>query len=148
MTKIYIKGDGQQVEGSITGNTITFTVPYMTLNVGDWTVFATTNGAANAMYKTAGTVNNVGVRNGGTTLGDLSTTFNGNIPSVSKNISVENAISAVNLNDAAYRQDYKVVVQLKDPVVNKDVTVSHFEMSIQTTDPKGANRPTRKFLTV
>ena len=144
MTKIYIKGDGQQVEGSITGNTITFTVPYMTLNVGDWTVFATTNGAANAMYKTAGTVNNVGVRNGGTTLGDLSTTFNGNIPSVSKNISVENAISAVNLNDAAYRQDYKVVVQLKDPVVNKDVTVSHFEMSIQTTDPKGANQTNQK----
>ena len=147
MTKIYIKGDGQQVEGSITGNTITFTVPYMTLNVGDWTVFATTNGAATAMYKTTGTVNNVGVRNGGTTLGDLNAAFNGNIPSIpsdSKNISVENAISAVNLNDAAYRQDYKVVVQLKDPVVNKDVTVSHFEMSIQTTNPKGANQTNQK----
>ena len=143
MTKIYIKGDGQQVEGSITGNTITFTVPYMTLNVGDWTVFATTNGAANAMYKTTGTVNNVGVRNGGTTLGDLNAAFNDNIPSDSKNISVENAISAVNMNDDDYRTDYKVVVKLDDALTGK-VSVSKFEMSVQNVNPTDAGQTCAK----
>ena len=143
MTKIYIKGDGQQVEGSINGNTITFTVPYMTLNVGDWTVFATTNGAANAMYKTTGTVNNVGVRNGGTTLGDLNAAFNDNIPSDSKNISVENAISAVNMNDDDYRTDYKVVVKLDDALTGK-VSVSKFEMSVQNVNPTDADQTCAK----
>ena len=142
MTKIYIKGDGQQVEGSITGNTITFTVPYMTLNVGEWTVFATTNGAANAMYKTAGTVNNVGVRNGGTTLERLDPSFDAIIPE-NGGISVENAISAVNMNDDDYRTDYKVVVKLDDALTGK-VSVSKFEMSVQNVNPTDADQTCAK----
>ena len=70
MNKIYIKGDGQEIEGTISGNTITFTVPYMTLNVKGWTIYATTNSAATAMYGKGGTEdrNSTGVRNGVTTL--------------------------------------------------------------------------------
>ncbi len=152
MNKIYIKGNGQEIEGTISGNTITFTVPYMTLNVNDWTIYATTNSAATAMYNGATAPadkndtnrNNIAVRNGVTTLGDLynesDTTvnsFNDNIPgdpNGSMSISVANAISAVNMNDQAYRQNYTVVVKLEKPVTQKDVTVSRFEMSIQN-DP-------------
>ena len=152
MNKIYIKGNGQEIEGTISGNTITFTVPYMTLNVNDWTIYATTNSAATAMYdgatapanKNDTNRNDIAVRNGVTTLGDLynesDTTvnsFNDNIPgdpNGSMSISVANAISAVNMNDQAYRQNYTVVVKLEKPVTQKDVTVSRFEMSIQN-DP-------------
>ena len=152
MNKIYIKGNGQEIEGTISGNTITFTVPYMTLNVKDWTIYATTNSAATAMYngaiapanKNDTNRNDIAVRNGVTTLGDLynesDTTvnsFNDNIPgdpNGSMSISVANAISAVNMNDQAYRQNYTVVVKLEKPVTQKDVTVSRFEMSIQN-DP-------------
>ena len=150
MNKIYIKGNGQEIEGTISGNTITFTVPYMTLDVKGWTIYATTNSAATAMYNGATAPankndtnrNNIAVRNGVTTLGDLykesdTTTvnsFNDNIPGDPKgsmSISVANAISAVNMNDQAYRQNYTVVVKLEKPVTQKDVTVSRFEMSIQ-----------------
>ena len=138
MNKIYIKGDGQEIEGAISGNTITFTVPYMTLNVKDWTIYATTNSAATAMYGAGGTDgrNSTGVRNGVTTLGNLTTAdgFQTDIPgdpNDSMSISVANAISAVNMNDQAYRQNYTVVVKLEKPVTQKDVTVSRFEMSIQ-----------------
>ena len=136
MNKIYIKGDGQEIEGTISGNTITFTVPYMTLNVKDWTIYATTNSAATAMYGKGGTEdrNSTAVRNGVTTLGNLSTAYNSNIDGTTMNITVANAISAVNMNDQAYRQNYTVVVKLEKPVTQKDVTVSRFEMSIQN-DP-------------
>ena len=138
MNKIYIKSNGQEIEGTISGNTITFTVPYMTLNVNEWTIYATTNSAATAMYGAGGTDgrNSTGVRNGVTTLGNLTTTggFQTNIPGDPNgpmSISVANAISAVNMNDQAYRQNYTVVVKLEKPVTQKDVTVSRFEMSIQ-----------------
>ena len=141
MNKIYIKGNGQEIEGTISGNTITFTVPYMTLNVKDWTIYATTNSAATAMYGAGGTDgrNSTGVRNGVTTLGNLTTNggFQTDIPGDPNgpmSISVANAISAVNMNDQAYRQNYTVVVKLEKPVTQKDVTVSRFEMSIQN-DP-------------
>ena len=142
MNKIYIKGNGQEIEGTISGNTITFTVPYMTLNVNDWTIYATTNSAATAMYGAGGTDgrNSTGVRNGVTTLGNLTANggFQTNIPgdpNGSMSISVANAISAVNMNDQAYRQNYTVVVKLEKPVTQKDVTVSRFEMSIQNGNP-------------
>ena len=146
MNKIYIKGNGQEIEGTISGNTITFTVPYMTLNVKDWTIYATTNSAATAMYGAGGTDgrNSTGVRNGGTTLANLSTNFNAVIPADTKNITVTNAISAVNMNDADYRQNYTVVVKLENPVTQKDVTVSRFEMSIQGIDPNDANQTNQK----
>ena len=143
MNKIYIKGNGQEIEGTISGNTITFTVPYMTLNVKDWTIYATTNSAATAMYGKGGTEdrNSTGVRNGVTTLGNLTANggFQADIPGDPKgsmSISVANAISAVNMNDQAYRQNYTVVVKLEKPVTQKDVTVSRFEMSIQNVDPE------------
>ena len=129
MTKIYIKGDGQQVEGSITGNTITFTVPYLTVNVGNWKVYATTNANAFAMYGTST------VRNGVTTLSQIDNKFSANISSDAKNItSGEKAISAVNMNDDDYRTDYKVVVKLADALTGK-VSVSKFEMSVQNVNP-------------
>ena len=127
MTKIYIKGDGQQVEGSITGNTITFTVPYLTLNAGSWKVYATPNAYASAMYGTTP------VQNGVTSLTDLDADFNTVIPE-NGGISVENAISAVNMNDDDYRTDYKVVVKLDDALTGK-VSVSKFEMSVQNVNP-------------
>ena len=132
MTKIYIKGDGQQVEGSITGNTITFTVPYLTLNAGSWKVYATPNAYANAMYGTTP------VQNGVTSLTDLDADFNTVIPE-NGGISVENAISAVNMNDDDYRTDYKVVVKLDDALTGK-VSVSKFEMSIQNVNPTDAGQ--------
>ena len=136
MTKIYIKGDGQQVEGSITGNTITFTVPYLTLNAGSWKVYATPNAYASAMYGTTP------VQNGVTSLTDLNPSFNAIIPE-NGGISVENAISAVNMNDDDYRTDYKVVVKLADALTGK-VSVSKFEMSVQNVNPADAGQTCAK----
>ena len=143
MNKIYIKGDGQEIEGTISGNTITFTVPYMTLNVNDWTIYATTNSAATAMYgarrllltrpnsdRCSQRCYHLWANAGLTTTGGFHDNIPGD-PNGSMSISVANAISAVNMNDQAYRQNYTVVVKLEKPVTQKDVTVSRFEMSIQ-----------------
>ena len=94
------------------------------------------------MYKTAGTVNNVGVRNGGTTLERLDPSFDAIIPE-NGGISVENAISAVNMNDDDYRTDYKVVVKLDDALTGK-VSVSKFELSVQNVDPTDADQTCAK----
>ncbi len=96
-----------QAQGDIVGNTITFTVPYMTLRVDDWKVYAYTNASADAVY---GANNSSVVRNGITTMADLNSAFSGNMSATGAQAA--KAITAENMNDADYFTDYDVVVKL------------------------------------
>ena len=133
LTGIYITdADGSyQAKGNISGNTITFEVPYMTLSVKDWKVYATANSAANVIgARTAG--NAFVVQNGITTMNNLGFTNNITVPTGTQ--SVSKAISAVNMNDNDYFQDYDVVVKLL-PAKTNGITLTKFQMSIQNDNP-------------
>ena len=125
-----------QAQGDIVGNTITFTVPYMTLRVDDWKVYAYTNASADAVYNNGNKV----VRNGVTTMGDLNGAFSGNMFAIGAQAA--EAIWAENMNDADYNQKYDIVVKLGD--VSTDKTLSKFEMSIQTTSPDRNDKVTAR----
>ena len=142
LTGIYIAGDGYKAEGNIVGNTIYFDVPYMTLKVDDWKIYATANSSANVIYKRTATSGTV-VRNGVTDMGDLG--FNAildtdriettdNLPDADSANLIHKVISAVNMNDNGYYNDYNIVVNLIKPVENGR-TLSNFEISIQNNDP-------------
>ncbi len=125
-----------QAQGDIVGNTITFTVPYMTLRVDDWKVYAYTNASADAVYSNGTQV----VRNGVTTMSDLNAAFSGDMAKTGANAA--KAIKAENMNDAHYFQEYDIVVKLGD--VSTDKTLSKFEMSIQTTSPDRNDKVTAR----
>ena len=115
--------DGYVADGSIKNNTITFTVPYMTLNVSDWKVYATPNTSANVVS------GNSAVINGTTTastlgLSTLVTTDNTN----------KGSIRAVNKNDNSVFQDYTIYVNLQKPA-KMGKTLTDLEISIQNNDP-------------
>ena len=131
LTGIYITDGSYQAKGNISGNTITFEVPYMTLSVKEWKVYATANSAANVIgARTAG--NAFVVQNGITTMNNLGFTTNITVPTGTQ--SVSKAISAVNMNDNDYFQDYDVVVKLL-PAKTNGITLTKFQMSIQNDDP-------------
>ena len=134
---IYISNGTTQSKGVISGNTITFTVPYMTLGVGDWKVYATTNASADAVYNNGGSV----VRNGVTTMNDLSSDFTvDDMPADGQ--TVKGAIWAENMNDADYFTKYDIVVKLDTASTNK--TLSKFQMSIQNTAPDRNDKVTAR----
>ncbi len=131
LTGIYITDGSYQAKGNISGNTITFEVPYMTLSVKEWKVYATANSAANVIgARTAG--NAFVVQNGITTMNNLGFTTNITVPTGTQ--SVSKAISAVNMNDNDYFQNYDVVVKLL-PAKTNGITLTKFQMSIQNDDP-------------
>ena len=132
LQNIYITDGSYQAKGNISGNTITFEVPYMTLSVKGWKVYAYANSSANVIGAREGTA--FVVRPGVTTMDELSTTFNGNIDGTIGSLTVSKAISAVNMNDNDYFQDYDVVVKLL-PAKTNGTTLTKFEMSIQNDDP-------------
>ena len=142
LTGIYIAGDGYKAEGNIVGNTIYFDVPYMTLKVDDWKIYATANSSANVIYKRTATSGTV-VRNGVTDMGDLGfddvldtkrIESTDNLPDADSANLIHKVISAVNMNDNGYYNDYNIVVNLIKPVENGR-TLSNFEISIQNDDP-------------
>ena len=132
LQNIYITNGSYQAKGSITGNTVTFEVPYMTLSVKGWKVYAYANSSANVIGAREGTA--FVVRPGVTTMDELSTTFNGNIDGTIGSLTVSKAISAVNMNDNDYFQDYDVVVKLL-PAKTNGITLTKFQMSIQNDNP-------------
>ena len=132
LTGIYITDGSYQAKGNISGNTITFEVPYMTLSVKDWKVYATANSAANVIGARTNAGNAFVVQNGITTMNNLGFTTNITVPTGTQ--SVSKAISAVNMNDNDYFQDYDVVVKLL-PAKTNGTTLTKFEMSIQNDNP-------------
>ena len=80
LQNIYITDGSYQAKGSITGNTVTFEVPYMTLSVKGWKVYAYANSSANVIGAREGTA--FVVRPGVTTMDELSTTFNGSVTAI------------------------------------------------------------------
>ena len=132
LTGIYITDGSYQAKGNISGNTITFEVPYMTLSVKDWKVYATANSAANVIGDRTHARNAFVVQNGITTMNNLGFINNITVPTGTQ--SVSKAISAVNMNDNDYFQDYDVVVKLL-PAKTNGITLTKFQMSIQNDDP-------------
>ncbi len=126
---IYLSGDGYKSEGNINGNTITFKVPYMTLNVAEWKVYATPNSSARVTASNNGGTTSTAVVNGTSTaavmgLGNLAVTTT----------KVKKAISAVNKNDSSVFQTYDVVVELITPA-QMGKTLTDLEISIQNVNP-------------
>ena len=141
MTSIYITGDGYTSTGSIQGNTIYFEVPYLTTNIGGWKIYATANSAANVISnRTAG--NAAVVKNGVATMANLgfgaldpeTKLDEQKVPDKDTNNIKHNVISAVNMNDNDYFNDYTVVVNLIDPKTN-GTTLEEIEISVQNNNP-------------
>ena len=139
MSKIYITDGTTIADGAITGNTITFTVPYMTTSVEEWTIFATPNAAAEVYGN--GDNGRITVRNGRTTMGDIG--FNGDIINTADGVNRnDDALSVVNMNDDDYFNDYDVVVNFEPAKSAK--TISEFTVSIQGTDPTDNGQTNQK----
>ena len=132
MSAIYLKGDGYESQGNISGNTITFKVPYMTLSVADWKIYATTNSSAEAIAKYG--------QSGAATVIDGSTTasamgFTGTLKTKEEGGNkIEDAISAVNMNNNEVFQTYDVVIELITPA-QMGKTLTDMEISIQNVNP-------------
>ena len=130
MSRIYITDGTTIAEGTIADNAITFTVPYMTTSVEEWTIFATPNAAAEVYGN--GANGRITVRNGRTTMGDIG--FNGDIINTADGVNrIDDALSVVNMNDDDYFNHYEVIVNFESADSGK--TISEFTVSIQGTDP-------------
>ena len=139
LTGIYITDGSYQAKGNIVGNTIFFEVPYLTINVNNWKIYATANSAANVVADRANYGTAKVVRSGITTMSELG--FAGTLDTTVRTTAVNDgtnvqmaAISAVNMNDNDYFQDYNIVVNLATPVTN-GTTLTKFQMSIQNDNP-------------
>ena len=139
LTGIYITDGSYQAKGNIVGNTIFFEVPYLTINVNNWKIYATANSAANVVADRANYGTAKVVRSGITTMRELG--FAGTLDTTVRTTAVNDgtnvqmaAISAVNMNDNDYFQDYNIVVNLATPVTN-GTTLTKFQMSIQNDNP-------------
>ena len=139
LTGIYITDGSYQAKGDIVGNTIFFEVPYLTINVNNWKIYATANSAANVVADRANYGTAKVVRSGITTMSELG--FASTLDTTVRTTAVNNgtnvqmaAISAVNMNDNDYFQDYNIVVNLATPVTN-GTTLTKFQMSIQNDNP-------------
>ncbi len=117
---------GKNYEGHIDGNFVTFTdIPYMTINVRNWKVFAKTNDAATAKYS-SGTIIN------GTTTG-AALGFNGTLKTKAEIDEIDDAaaknevlITVENMNEAAVKNEYHVVIDLPDPDIGKTLNAIKF----------------------
>ena len=101
ITAMWLTNGDTKVEGVISGNTITLTVPYMTLNVADWNVYVTPSSGAKVQSGTYDVINGYHV---GKDIG-LSGTID-----VTNGITT--SLTAVNKNDENVFKKYNVVVKL------------------------------------
>ena len=142
MTSIYITGDGYTSTGSIQGNTIYFEVPYLTTNISGWKIYATANSAANVISNRNNGKTPAVVKNGVATMADLgfgaldaeTKLDEQKVPDKDTNNIKHNVISAVNMNDNDYFNDYTIVVNLIDPKTN-GTTLEEIEISVQNDNP-------------
>ena len=140
LKSIYITNGSYTATGEIKGNTIFFEVPYLTIDVKDWKVYASANSAANVIYnRSAFSSGATMVRNGVTDMEDLG--FNQTLDTDEHKTAVNDganvqmaAISAVNMNDNGYFNDYNIVVNLL-PAKTNGTTLSEIEISVQNNNP-------------
>ncbi len=132
LTSMSLKNGSTEYKGTIKDHTITFTVPYMTINASTWKVYATANASANVVTGTKAVVN------GTTTANDLTIT---NITSLNTADNInKGTIKAVNKNDNSVFTEYTVIINLEAPKTGK--TLSSLSFSAQTTDPTtGGGQP-------
>ena len=140
LKSIYITDGSYVADGSIQGNTIYFEVPYLTTNVGGWKIYASANSAANVISNRTG--NAAVVKNGVATMANLgfgaldaeTKLDEQKVPDNDTNNIKHNVISAVNMNDNDYFNDYTIVVNLIDPKTN-GTTLEEIEISVQNDNP-------------
>ena len=119
---------GKNYEGKIDGNFVTFTdIPYMTIDVEDWKVFAKTNDAATAKYSNSVST----IINGTTTGADLGFTYT--LKTKAEIDEIDDAaaknevvITVENMNEAAVKNEYHVVIDLPDPDTGKTLNAIKF----------------------
>ena len=127
---------GKNYEGHIDGNFVTFTdIPYMTIDVKDWKVFAKTNDAATAKY--SGSTKTI--INGTTTGGNLG--FPEPLKTKAEIDEIDDAaaknevlITVENMNEAAVKNEYHVVIDLPDPATGNTLNAIKFN-TLFSDDP-------------
>ena len=119
---------GKNYEGHIDGNFVTFTdIPYMTIDVEDWKVFAKTNDAATAKYNSGkNTIIN------GTTTGD-NLGFTSPLKTKAEIDEIDDAtdknevvITVENMNEETVKNEYHVVIDLPDPATGNTLNAIKF----------------------
>ncbi|MGI6255810.1 MAG: S-layer homology domain-containing protein [Acutalibacter sp.] len=127
LTAMSLKNGDTEYKGTIKDHTITFTVPYMTINASGWKVYATPNASANVVSGTTPVVNGTTTATSLSisTITSLSTTENTN----------KGTIKAVNKNDNTVYTEYTVVINLEEPKTGN--TLKSLSFSAQNTDPTG-----------
>ena len=102
ITAMWMTNGTTKVEGVVSGNTITLTVPYMTTSVADWKVYFTPSNGAKVLN-----LNGIDIVNGAHTGNDL------NLTDTNTNASgISTTVKAVNKADQKVFKEYNVVVKL------------------------------------
>ena len=127
--------DGTNYEGNIVDHKVVFDdIPYMTIDLNNWKVFAKTNDAATAKY---GTGYNTTIINGTTTAPDLGLNQNPLFTQeeTAADVNKKNAttIQVVNMNDSAIMTEYHVEVVLMKHKTGK--TLNNIDFHTLTTNP-------------
>ena len=123
VTAMWMSDGNTKVEGVVSGNTITLTVPYMTLNVADWKVYVTPSSGAKVLNnKSQDVINGIAT---GTTLG---------LGKIDVANGAKTTLKAVNKNDEKVFKEYNVVVKLAAPKTGKTLTDLDFTAQTGTND--------------
>ncbi len=119
VTDVTLKNGDTTYTGSISGNVVTFTVPYMTTSADmrTWKLYVTANGEATA-YKTDGTTPLI---NGTSTAADLGTLTPVDT-AASTPFTLKNAIVVTNDNNNKITAKYDVVIKLENAQTGKTLS--------------------------
>ena len=125
---VTLKNGDTNYEGSISGNVVTFTVPYMTKDMSGWKLFVTPNGEATA-YKANGTDVLV---SGSSTAADLGA----ETASIgTETVTIKDAIIVKNDNNPAITAKYTVVIKLETAKTGKTLsTLNTTATELDTND--------------
>ena len=124
--------DGTNYEGNIVDHKVVFDkIPYMTINVAGWKVFAKTNDAATAKYdKDKDDKYDTTIINGTTTGEDIGFATTLNTKKDGKN---ETYIQVENMNDPTQVTEYHVEIVLPDPKIGNTLNNIDFHALVSGT---------------
>ena len=122
--------DGTNYEGNIVDHKVVFDdIPYMTVNVAGWKVFAKTNDAATAKYNKDDNYDTT-IINGTTTAGAIGFDDTLNTKKEGKN---ETYIQVENMNDPTQVTEYHVEIVLPDPKMGNTLNNIDFHALVSDT---------------
>ena len=130
--------DGTNYEGNIVDHKVVFDdIPYMTINVAGWKVFAKTNDAATAKYdKNKDDKYDTTIINGTTTAGNIGFTadlFTQKETAADVNKKNATTIQVENMNDPTQVTEYHVEIVLPDPKIGNTLNNIDFHALVSGT---------------